>query len=44
MNDQNPIPPSQNPSPPYEAPAIESVLDADDLEREVQYAGLVTGP
>ncbi len=25
----------------YEAPAIESVLSSEDIEREVQYAGVI---
>lgn len=28
----------------YEAPRVEVVLDADSLQREVHYAGEVSGP
>lgn len=41
MNDEVRKGPSEAETQEYEAPAIEKVLSADDLEREVQYAGSV---
>jgi len=39
-SDQNVTPTSSKPAAiEYEAPAIESVISASELEREVQYAG-----
>jgi hypothetical protein len=32
---------AQSPTP-YEAPAIESTLDAEKLSRELHYAGIIT--
>lgn len=44
MPEQNPIEEANNvvtPSESYEAPAIETVISPDDVEREAHYAGNV---
>ncbi len=36
--------PESSPAPSYEPPAVEMVLTADELEREVHYAGANSNP